>query len=225
MTFVSYQRIFAVAQKELFHIFRDPFTLATAMGLPIFMVLVFGVAIEFNIQNIKIGVVNLDQSMSSRQLLQAFSSSHYFILKPPYILLGMLNFPFILALAVFVFKVPMRGSFIALLIAAFAFVCTAVASGTLISTFCKNQQQATLAAFLFMFPMIMFSGLMFPIENMPIYLQWLSTLDPLTHFIGLLRNILLKGGGTEYIIYHLCVLFILAILSIGFSLKRFRTTL
>src|SRR3989338_3585311 len=67
----------------------------------------------------------------------------------PYVFLGISNFPLVLGVAVFVFKVPMRGSLLALFIAALAFVCTAVALGSLISTFCKNQQQATLAGFLF----------------------------------------------------------------------------
>lgn len=143
----------------------------------------------------------------------------------PYVILGISNFPFILAVAVFVFQVPMRGSLWALLIAAFAFVCTAVALGALISTFCENQQQATLAGFLFIFPMIMFSGLMFPVENMPASLQWLSFIDPLTHFMGLLRNIMLKGGGTEYIVTHVSILALMAIVTVIASLKRFHTTL
>lgn len=143
----------------------------------------------------------------------------------PYVILGMSNFPFILAVAIFVFHVPMRGSFPALFIAALAFVCTAVAIGTLISTYCQNQQQASLAGFLFMFPMIMFSGLMFPLENMPVALRWISQLDPLAHFVGLLRNIMLKGGDMIYIINHTAFLAGLAIFSVIASFRRFKTTL
>lgn len=143
----------------------------------------------------------------------------------PYVILGISNFPLILGVAVLVFKVPMRGSLLALLIAALAFVCTAVALGTLISTFCKNQQQATLAGFLFMFPMIMFSGLMFPVENMPSSIRWLSYIDPLSHYMGLLRNIMLKGGGTEYIVTHVSILVLMAIITVFISMRRFHTTL
>lgn len=143
----------------------------------------------------------------------------------PYVILGMSNFPFILAVAVFIFQVPMRGSLWALLIAAFAFVCTAVALGALISTFCENQQQATLAGFLFIFPMIMFSGLMFPVENIPPAIRWLADINPLTHFMGLLRNIMLKGGGTEYIIYHVSILALMAVVTVIASLRRFHTHL
>lgn len=143
----------------------------------------------------------------------------------PYVILGMSNFPLIVALASLVFHVPIRGSFFALFAAAFAFVCTAVALGTLISTYCKNQQQSTLAGFLFLFPMIMFSGLMFPVENMPNYIKWISFIDPLSHFMGLLRNIMLKGGGTQYVLTHIGILIVMAMVSITASFRRFHTTL
>lgn len=143
----------------------------------------------------------------------------------PYVILGMSNFPLILAVAVFVFHVPMRGSLAVLFIAAFAFVCTAVALGTLISTYCRNQQQAGLAGFLVMFPMLMFSGLMFPIENIPPSIRWLSGLDPLAHYMGLLRNIMLKGGGGQYIMNHIAVLVVMAVVTVIASFRRFHTTL
>ncbi|HUI45393.1 MAG TPA: ABC transporter permease [Nitrospirota bacterium] len=143
----------------------------------------------------------------------------------PYVLLGMSNVPLILGVAVFAFHVPMRGSLIALFIAAFAFVCTAVAFGTLVSTFCKNQQQATLAGLLFNFPMIMLSGIMFPLENMPDSIRWLSFFDPLAHYMGLLRNIMLKGGEIDYVVTHIVYLAIIAVVSVIASFRRFHTTL
>jgi ABC-2 type transport system permease protein len=143
----------------------------------------------------------------------------------PYVLLGMSNLPLILGVAVFAFHVPMRGSLLALFIAAFAFVCTAVALGTLISTYCRNQQQATLAGFLFIFPMIMFSGMMFPLENMPAALRWLSFFDPLAHYMGLLRNIMLKGGEADYVVTHIVYLALIALVSVIASFRRFHTTL
>ena len=143
----------------------------------------------------------------------------------PYVILGMSNFPLILGVAVFGFHVPMRGSLPILLLAALAFVCTAVAIGTFISTYCQNQQQATLGGFLVMFPMIMFSGLMFPIENMPPAIRWISYVDPLAHFMGILRNIMLKGGGPHYIIVHISILVAIATVVIFASFRRFHTTL
>jgi ABC-2 type transport system permease protein len=143
----------------------------------------------------------------------------------PYVLIGMTNLPLILSVAVFVFHVPMRGSMAAMVLATFAFVCTTVAMGTLISTFCANQQQASMGGFLFMFPAIMFSGLMFPIENMPSSVRWLSDIDPLSHYLSLLRNIMLKGGDARTIAWHTGVLALLAAASGLWSFRRFHTTL
>lgn len=143
----------------------------------------------------------------------------------PYVVIGMTNLPLILSVAVFVFHVPMRGSFVALIVATLAFVCTTVAVGTLLSTFCANQQQASMAGFLFMFPAIMFSGLMFPIENMPVGVQWLAFIDPLAHYLSLLRNIMLKGGDAQTIGWHVGALALLAVASGLASFRRFHTTL
>jgi len=73
--------------------------------------------------------------------------------------------------------------------------------------------------------MIMFSGLMFPLENMPVSLRWLSQIDPLAHFMCLLRNIMLKGGEIHYAVLHISILAVLAIVSVVASFLRFKTTL
>lgn len=72
-------RAFAIAQKEVSHIRRDPFTLALALGLPLFMVFVFGFAIEFNIKNIHLAVFDSDKTFTSRRVINSFTSSGYFI--------------------------------------------------------------------------------------------------------------------------------------------------
>ncbi len=143
----------------------------------------------------------------------------------PYIILGMVNYPILLSIAFFVFKVPLRGSFLALTISSFVFVCTSVSIGTLFSTFLKNQQQANLGSFLFLFPAIMFSGLMFPLENMPTIFQWVAYTDPLAHYLGLLRNIMLKGGGLKYVAVHVSVLIGMTVICTFLSFKRLRTNL
>ena len=143
----------------------------------------------------------------------------------PYVIIGMTNLPLILSVAVFVFHVPMRGSLLALVAATFAFVCTTVSLGTLISTFCANQQQASMGGFLFMFPAIMFSGLMFPIENMPACVRWLAWIDPLAHYLSLLRNIMLKGGDAANLVQHVGALAALAVVGAVVSFRRFHTVL
>ena len=71
----------------------------------------------------------------------------------------------------------------------------------------------------------MFSGLMFPIENMPVSVQWIAYLDPIAHYMGLLRNIMLKGGGASYVTLHVSVLALMAVACIWISFRRFHTTL
>jgi ABC-2 type transport system permease protein len=74
-----WSRATAVARKEVYHVLRDPFTLMMSLGLPVFMVFVFGFAIEFNVKNIHVAMFDADQTRSSRQLADAFGSSGYFI--------------------------------------------------------------------------------------------------------------------------------------------------
>lgn len=74
-----WDRAKAIAQKEIYHILRDPFTLILSIGLPIFMVLVFGFAIEFNVKNIRLAVFDADKTQFSRRLIDTFSRSDYFV--------------------------------------------------------------------------------------------------------------------------------------------------
>jgi ABC-2 type transport system permease protein len=143
----------------------------------------------------------------------------------PYILVGMANLPITLSVAIFIFNVPMRGSFALLAGASFVFVCTSVALGTLISTICRNQQQANLGSFLFMFPAIMFSGLLFPIESMPQWMKEVAYVDPLFHYLSILRNIMLKGGDLRFVGLHVFYLSLIGMISIWLSFRRFHTTL
>jgi len=143
----------------------------------------------------------------------------------PFVSLGMLQVPLILGAAMILFGIPMRGPLWMLLLAAFFFVSTTVALGLLISTLAQNQQQAMLGSFLFLFPAVLLSGLMFPIENMPWAMRMLTELNPLSHFVALLRNILLKGGDLGFFLKHVAALAALAGLSSALALKRFRTTL
>ena len=106
----------------------------------------------------------------------------------PYILLAMCDVPLILSFGVTVFGVPMRGPLWMLLLAAFVFICTTVGIGILISTYAKNQQQAMMGGFLFMFPAIQLSGIMAPIENIPGLFKIFAALNPLRYFVEWLRR-------------------------------------
>jgi ABC-2 type transport system permease protein len=143
----------------------------------------------------------------------------------PYVVLGMLEMPLVLAVAVLGFHVPMRGNFFVLLLAALAFVCNTVALGIMLSTFTRTMAQVSMASFLFMFPAIQLSGIMYPVENMPAVLKFAAYLDPLQYFTVLLRNIMLKGGDPEVVVTNIGILVLTGIVAIWVSFKRFHQTL
>ena len=93
--------------------------------------------------------------------------------------------------------------------------------GMLISTIAKNQAQAIQGTMAFLLPSVLLSGFMFPRESMPIVIQWLSALFPITHFLVILRGIIVKGVGIEYLIGStLAMLFLIAVL-IGVAAIKF----
>lgn len=143
----------------------------------------------------------------------------------PFVLLGMSNIPLIVGVAMALFGMPLRGNWIWLLLSSFVFVCCTVGIGLFISTIAKNQQQSMMGGFLYLFPSVLLSGLVFPIENMPWTLRIFSYLNPLTYFIELLRNIMLKGGDLRLIVFNLLILAAMAVLAISASWQRFKTTL
>lgn len=77
----KFERALAIARKEIFHILRDPFTLVLALIFPIFLVVIYGLSMDFNLKNISLSVADADQTQTSRELLDTFSSSHYFLLR------------------------------------------------------------------------------------------------------------------------------------------------
>lgn len=143
----------------------------------------------------------------------------------PFILIGLSTLPLSLCVAVFGFGVPMLGSLWVLLASVLVFVCASVSAGILISTISKNQQQAMLAAFMVMYPMQMLSGLMFPVENMPTFMKFLTYINPLTYFLELMRNIMLKGGDPSLVMRDLIILSFTSAVLMVLSFNRFKTTL
>ena len=143
----------------------------------------------------------------------------------PYFALGMLVATIALTVARVVFGVPFRGPIWTLVLATVTFLAATVSIGMLISTYCKSQQQATLAGLLVLFPAIMLSGVMFPIDNMPIWLKAVAYINPLAYYVGLMRNVLLKGGETFYVLKQTGILAALTVVLLTFSYRRFHGTL
>jgi ABC-2 type transport system permease protein len=143
----------------------------------------------------------------------------------PYFLLGLTNVGLILAVAVVVFHVPVRGPLWIVLGVATMYVAATVAVGILLSTFCRNQQQATLGGLLVLFPAILLSGIFFPVQTMPLLLKGVAYINPVTYFAELLRNVLLKGGNTDLIVRDGLALLAITAVTITLSVWRFRATL
>ncbi|XGC82396.1 ABC transporter permease [Bdellovibrio bacteriovorus] len=143
----------------------------------------------------------------------------------PFVLLGLSNVPLIVLIAMVFFGMPMRGSVLLLLLSSFVFVCCTVGIGLFISTIARNQQQSMMGGFLYLFPSVLLSGLVFPIENMPWALRIFALINPLTYFIELLRNIMLKGGDLRLISFNLLILSAMAVTVITASWRKFKTTL
>jgi ABC-2 type transport system permease protein len=143
----------------------------------------------------------------------------------PYMMIGMVQIPLIVTAAVLIFGIPLRGPIYLLAGSAVFYVLTTVSVGLLISTLARNQQQAMLGGLLFLFPAILMSGLMFPLENMPLPMWLLAQLNPITHFVALLRNIMLKGGDFVFFLRHTAALAAIGGVLLTVGIRQFRTRL
>jgi ABC-2 type transport system permease protein len=116
----------------------------------------------------------------------------------PYALVGIVDVLLVVTVAVFWFEVPLRGSFALLFNASLVYLLCTLGLGLFVSTISATQQQAMMTStFFFLIPMIYLSGFIFPIENMPETIQWLTTIIPLRYFLVIVRGIFLKGVGWD----------------------------
>jgi len=143
----------------------------------------------------------------------------------PYITVGYIQVFLILLASKFLFNVPIVGSVTLLLVLTFFFIVANLAVGITFSTIAKNQLQAVQMAFFFFLPSLLLSGYMFPFRGMPDWAQDIGEILPLTHYLRVVRGILLKGNGFAEIAPDLwpIALFLVVMLAIG--IKRYRQTL
>lgn len=143
----------------------------------------------------------------------------------PYILFGLIDVIAILVLGTLVFDVPIRGSLGVLGLGAFLYLFSTLGTGILIATLSASQQQAMLGAFAFILPTMLMSGFMSPISSMPGWLQPLTLLIPMRHFLEILRRCLLKGATLVDLVPQLAALAILGAALLAISVARFRRRL
>ena len=144
----------------------------------------------------------------------------------PYVLLAFLMAAAIVILGIFVFGVPIRGNMILLLFEGLLYITLALSLGILISTVANNQQTAMLMSmFALMLPTILLSGFVFPVENMPGWLQTFSVIIPARWFIIILKGIMLKDTSLIYIWKETLIIVGMTILFIALSVKKFKIRL
>ncbi len=144
----------------------------------------------------------------------------------PFIILSILNAAFILLMAYIIFDVPVNGSIVLLLLESLLFIITALSLGVLISTVSETQQTALmLSLFGLMLPTILLSGFIFPISSMPLPLQIISNVIPAKWFLIIIKDIMLKGLGIEYVWKESLVLLGMTIGLIGLSIKKYNIRL
>jgi ABC-2 type transport system permease protein len=143
----------------------------------------------------------------------------------PFVVVGYVQMSVVLVLGKLLFDVPMRGSLVLLYVLSAAFIVAMLGFGLLISTVARNQLQGMQIGFFVMLPSLLLSGFMFPREAMPVAAQLLGLLLPLTFYLEILRGVLLKGLGLEYLWRDALALVGFAVVLIGLSVARFSKTL
>jgi len=143
----------------------------------------------------------------------------------PYILIGLVQVTLILLLAHLLFRVPMNGTPIDLYLAALVFIAANLCLGLLISTLTQSQFQAMQMTFFFFLPSILLSGFMFPFDGMPRPAQLIAEVLPLTHFVRLVRGIMLRGAELGHLLPDLLALVAFLSVALVLAMLRFKKRL
>jgi ABC-2 type transport system permease protein len=143
----------------------------------------------------------------------------------PYILVGYIQVALILVAAHFLFRVPMAGSLSLLLVLMIPFIVANLAIGITFSTVAENQRQAIQMAFFFFLPNILLSGFAFSFRGMPGWAQSIGEVLPLTHFLRIVRGILLKGNGFTEVAPEVWPIALFTVVALAIGVKRYRRTL
>ena len=140
----------------------------------------------------------------------------------PFALIGLVDLALITAVALLWFEIPFRGSALLLLGASVLFLLSGLGIGLLVSTISRTQQEAFMSAFLVFIPAMLLSGFMFPVSSMPEAFQWMTLLNPLRHYLEVVRGIFLKGAGADALWPQLLALAAMGATLLWLATARFR---
>jgi ABC-2 type transport system permease protein len=143
----------------------------------------------------------------------------------PYVIVGFVQATLIIGIGVLLFGVPIIGSLFTLALLSTLFITTNLSIGYTFSTIVQNQLQAMQLSMMFFLPSILLSGFMFPFAGMPVWAQYIGEGLPLTHFVRIVRAIMLKGATIQNLQYDTIALIALMLLAMTIAVTRFRRTL
>ncbi len=143
----------------------------------------------------------------------------------PYLMVSMVEVVLVLVVGSLWFGVPVRGSVVLLFALTLLFILPNLGIGLLISTVATNQMQAQMMAMPIVMPSMFLSGFFFPIAAMPLFLQLVSRVIPLTYFLIIVRSLVVKGVGLEYLIPEVVALSVFSIVLVALAIRRFHKSL
>jgi ABC-2 type transport system permease protein len=143
----------------------------------------------------------------------------------PYILIGLIQVTLIVVCALWLFHVPMQGNFLLLYFVVLIFIAANLTLGITFSSIARNQLQAMQMTFFFFLPSILLSGFMFPFRGMPEWAQWIGSALPLTHFVVLVRGIMLKGSALADLWSQIWPILAFMLVVIAIGLRFYKRTL
>ena len=144
----------------------------------------------------------------------------------PFAILGFASVVIVLTAMNIIFNIQVRGSLVFLFFSTFLFILSTLGLGLFVSTVTKTQQQAMMIAiFVVMMPMVFLSGFAFPIENMPVFIQYITYIIPMRYYIDIIRGVVLKGIGFSDLWSHSLILFLMGVTILVLSSLRFRKKL
>jgi ABC-2 type transport system permease protein len=143
----------------------------------------------------------------------------------PYVLVGFVQAALIISIGILLFGVPVFGSMTLLAVLSVLFITTNLSIGYTFSTIAQNQLQAMQLSIMFFLPSILLSGFMFPFLGMPVWAQYIGEGLPLTHYLRIVRAIMLKGSTLQNLQYDALALIALMLLAMTVAVTRFRRTL
>jgi len=143
----------------------------------------------------------------------------------PFAIIGFIDVLLVISVSYSWFKIPLRGNLLILFFSMILYLFATLGVGLFISTISRTQQQAMMSTFFFMMPAVLLSGFMFPIENMPVIIQYITYINPLRYFFVIITGIFLKGTGLGILWPQMLALGIIGIIILAISIFRFRKRL